>query len=206
MKLIVIFTSLLGVGAALKSAGLEARAERPDKRAPRLRVVGVEMRAPAINLAEYSTSTSKPTEKRSKSALTKMPGLQQRRESSEAAQSLKLRGEAQASDFFECTNPNPSPRTADCKVIVNQVLSTDDEIIIAANSCLVYSYRTCQAFFCSLCRTLDTSTQFIGSQLDTVDALCVENGQAGTIVGEDAPQWDAGFTYAGKGLPTFDVC
>lgn len=228
MKLIVIFTSLLGVGAALRSAGIEARAERPDKRAPRLRVVGVEMRAPAINLAEYSTSTSKPTEKRSKSALTKMPGLQQRGESSKAAPNLKLRGEAQASDFFECTNPvrslppqsyhlmtqprltsssqNPSPRTADCKVIVNQVLSTDDEIIIAANSCLVYSYKTCQAFFCSLCSTLDTSTQFIGSQLDTVDALCVENGQAGSIVGEDAPQWDAGFTYAGQGLPTFDVC
>lgn len=101
---------------------------------------------------------------------------------------------------------NPSPSTADCKVIVNQVLSTDDELLIAPNSCLVYSYRTCQGFFCSLCETLSTTTQFIGSQLDTVDALCVEGGQAGTIVGESAPQWDAGFTYAGQGLPTFDVC
>lgn len=99
-----------------------------------------------------------------------------------------------------------SPSTADCKVIVKQVLSTDDELIISPNSCLVFSFGTCQAFFCSLCQTLNTSTQFIGSQLDTVDALCVENGQAGTIVGEDAPQWDAGFTYAGQGLPTFNVC
>lgn len=78
--------------------------------------------------------------------------------------------------------------------------------IIAPNSCLVFSYGTCQGFFCSLCVELETSTQFIGSQLDTVDALCVEGGQAGTIVGEDTPQWDAGFTYAGQGLPTFDVC
>ena len=100
----------------------------------------------------------------------------------------------------------PSPSSAHCKVVVDQVLSTDDELIIAPNSCLVFSYRTCQAFFCSLCQTLDTTTQFIGSQLDTAEALCVENGQAGTIVGEDAPQWDAGFTYAGQGLPTFDVC
>jgi hypothetical protein len=86
------------------------------------------------------------------------------------------------------------------------VLSSNDELIIAANSCLVFSLGTCQGFFCSLCETLTTTTEFIGSQLDTVDALCVENGQAGTIVGEEAPQWDAGFTYAGEGLPTFDVC
>lgn len=101
---------------------------------------------------------------------------------------------------------NPSPASADCRVVVDQVLSTNDELIIAPNACMVFSYQTCQAFFCSLCQKLATSTGFIGTQLDTVDALCVQNGQAGTIVGEDAPQWDAGFTYLGDSLPTFDVC
>lgn len=98
----------------------------------------------------------------------------------------------------------PSPE--DCDVIVDQVLSSSDELIITANACLVFSFGTCQGFFCSLCETLSTTTDFIGSQLDTVDALCVENGQAGAIVGEDPPQWDAGFTYAGAPLPMYDVC
>ena len=73
-------------------------------------------------------------------------------------------------------------------------------------ACLVFSFRTCQGFFCSLCGTLSTSTDFIGNQLDTVDILCVSNGQVGTIVGEDVPQWDAGFTYVGASLPIYDVC
>ncbi|KAH6848006.1 hypothetical protein B0I37DRAFT_431983 [Chaetomium sp. MPI-CAGE-AT-0009] len=189
MKFILALTSLLGAAVAFKSSGSEERTARLRNRAPRPeKLAGVE-----VKTLEYRTSIGAPTEQRSKALLTRVPGLQRR-------------GAPQASDFFECTNPNPSPATADCKVIVNQVLSTDDEFIIAANSCLVYSFGTCQAFFCSLCETLSTTTTFIGSQLDTVDALCVENGQAGTIVGEDAPQWDAGFTYAGEGLPTFDVC
>lgn len=77
---------------------------------------------------------------------------------------------------------------------------------MARSSCLVFTYRTCQAFFCSLCSTLTTSTDFIGTQLDTVDALCVSNSQAGTIVGEDAPQYQLGFTRSGSGLPNYDVC
>jgi len=77
---------------------------------------------------------------------------------------------------------------------------------VAANSCLVFSFRTCQGFFCSLCTTLGTTTDFIGNQLDTIDALCLGSGQVGTIVGQDPPQWDAGFTYQGDGLPSYDVC
>jgi len=191
MKFIVVFTSFLGLATALESSGAEKRAARLPKRAPRPeKMAGVEMGTLA-----YRTSIGAPTEQRSTATLARVPGLQRRV------------GTPQASDFFECTNPNPSPATADCKVVVGQVLSSpDDEFIIAANSCLVFSYQSCQAFFCSLCETLTTTSGFIGGQLDTVDALCVENGQAGTIVGEDAPQWDAGFTYAGQGLPTFDVC
>jgi len=175
---------------AIESARSEERTTRMRKRFSRPeKVSGVEVRT-----LEYRTSIGAPTEKRSKATLVRVPGLQRRV------------GTPQASDFFECTNPNPRPSSADCTAIVNQVSSSDDEVIIAANSCLVYSYGTCQGFFCSLCDTLDTSTSFIGSQLDNVVALCVENGQAGSIVGEDAPQWDAGFTYAGQGLPTYDVC
>jgi len=77
---------------------------------------------------------------------------------------------------------------------------------VAQGSCLVFSYRTCQGFFCSLCSTLTTSTDFIGSQLDTVDALCVSGGQAGTIVGDEVPQYELGFIRSGGTLPNYDVC
>jgi len=43
-------------------------------------------------------------------------------------------------------------------------------------------------------------------QLDTVDGLCVAGGQAGTIVGESAPQYEVGFIRSGGGLPNYDVC
>lgn len=201
MKLVVLLTFSLGMVAALESARLGERAGGARQPTPRPRKVA----ALDVRASEYQVSTGTPTEQRSKITLTRVPDVLKRRDSAPAVRTLR-RQEPQASDFFECTNPNQRPATTDCKVIVSQILSTDDELIIAANSCLVYSYKTCQAFFCSLCQTLDTTTQFIGSQLDTVDALCVENGQAGTIVGEAAPQWDAGFTYAGQGLPSFDVC
>lgn len=90
--------------------------------------------------------------------------------------------------------------------MVDQVLSTNDTLVVSAGSCLTFSYRTCEGFFCSLCQQLTTTTDFIGNELDTAEALCVTNSQAGTIVGEDAPQWDAGFIYAGQSLPTYDVC
>jgi hypothetical protein len=86
------------------------------------------------------------------------------------------------------------------------VLATSQDYLFDANTCITFSFGTCQAFFCSLCETLATSSSFIGSQLDTVAALCVDNGQAGTIVGEDVPQWDAGFVRTGQSLPTYDVC
>lgn len=98
------------------------------------------------------------------------------------------------------------PDVADCNAIVSEVSKDDNAVILAENACLVYTFGTCQGFFCSLCDTMETTTQFIGTQLDNVVALCVENGQPGTIVGEEAPQWQAGFTYAGEGLPSFDVC
>lgn len=94
----------------------------------------------------------------------------------------------------------------DCGVIVKNVLGTGMDLIVDRGSCLVFSYRTCSAFFCSLCSALTTSTDFIGSQLDTVDALCVTDGKAGTIVGESSPQYEVGFVRAGNGLPNYDVC
>ncbi|KAL2167361.1 hypothetical protein VTG60DRAFT_1394 [Thermothelomyces hinnuleus] len=190
MRFTLLLTSFLGIALALELSRSESRATRTRQRSARPRLMtGVEMRT-----LEFRTSVGAPTEKRSKGALTKVPGLQRRT------------GAIESRDFYECTNPELRPSVEDCNTIVSEVLSTDNEVIIAANSCLVYSFGTCQGFFCSLCDTLDTSTQFIGTQLDNVVALCVEHGQAGSIVGEDAPQWDAGFTYAGEGLPTFDVC
>ena len=84
--------------------------------------------------------------------------------------------------------------------------ASDDDLSVAAGSCLVFVYQTCQGFFCSLCDTLDTTTDFIANQLDSADDLCVSQEQDGTIVGEDAPQWDAGFVLTGDSLPTYDVC
>ncbi|SPQ27102.1 a1fae60d-66bf-4313-bb7a-55df6bfb6296 [Thermothielavioides terrestris] len=188
MKLVVVLALLLGLAVALESTGLEAP-NCPN---------------------EYRTSLGKPSQHRAKAALKQVPAdlidpdVQRRRESFKAMQ--RLRSQAQASDFYECTNPSQVPSIADCDVVVEQVLSTSDELVVTANSCLTFSYNTCQAFFCSLCETLITTTDFIGNELDTTEALCLQNGQAGTIVGEDAPQWDAGFTYEGQPLPTYDVC
>ncbi|KAK4245089.1 hypothetical protein C7999DRAFT_34550 [Corynascus novoguineensis] len=190
MKFITLLASFLGVAAALESSGPESRVTRMHKRSTRPEMItSIKMRTP-----EFKTTISAPTEKRSTAALTKVSGLQQRSST------------LQARDFYECTNPELRPSVEDCNTIVSEVLSTDDPIIIAANSCLTYTFGTCQGFFCSLCETFETTTQNIGTQLDNVVALCVENGQPGTIVGEDAPQWEAGFTYAGQGLPTYDVC
>jgi hypothetical protein len=78
--------------------------------------------------------------------------------------------------------------------------------VVNANACLTFVYKTCKGFFCALCETLATTTDFIGNQLDSAEALCVADGAPGTIVGEDTPQWDAGFVRAADGLPTYDVC
>jgi len=144
--------------------------------------------------------------KRSTEAMEIVPaGLERRYESAQALRRLQ-RKQYSPNDFFECANANPAPASADCGVIVKNVLATGNDLVVARSSCLVFSYRTCQAFFCSLCSTLTTSTDFIGNQLDTVDALCVADGKAGTIVGEVSPQYQLGFTRAGSGLPNYENC
>ncbi|KAK0614362.1 hypothetical protein B0T14DRAFT_570304 [Immersiella caudata] len=144
--------------------------------------------------------------KRSTEAMEVVPaGLERRYESVQALRRLQ-RKQYSPNDFFECANANPAPASADCGVIVKNVLATGNDLVVARSSCLVFTYRTCQAFFCSLCSTLTTSTDFIGNQLDTVDALCVADGKAGTIVGEESPQYQLGFTRAGSGLPNYENC
>lgn len=111
------------------------------------------------------------------------------------------------SDLSLMSLQNPAPSSADCDVITAQVLATNFEVVVVtAGSCLTFSYKACPGFFCSLCVTLNTTTDFIGNQLDNAEALCEDNNQAGSILGQDPPQWEAGFTYAGDSLPTYDVC
>ncbi|KAI2468457.1 hypothetical protein F4781DRAFT_432433 [Annulohypoxylon bovei var. microspora] len=108
--------------------------------------------------------------------------------------------------FYECRDSSPSPGDSDCNTIINEVLALDQAITITSNSCLTFQYGTCWGFFCSLCQTLSTDTSFIGNQLISAEALCVANGQIGTVVSQDSPQWQAGFVYQGAGLPDYDVC
>ncbi|KAK1775406.1 hypothetical protein QBC45DRAFT_396143 [Copromyces sp. CBS 386.78] len=132
-------------------------------------------------------------------------GLSKRRESFQAVK--QLRRQVSAADFFECYNSNPAPSPSDCPTLTTQVLASNQELVVTANACLLFTYRSCQAFFCSLCSTISTSTDFIGNQLDTLEALCVENGQVGTIVGEGSSDgWDVGFLSPGGGVPWYDVC
>lgn len=113
MKFIILLTLLLGIAVALET-GLEERARRPRKRTPRPRksIDAGTLRAPNRPPkcpAEYKTATGKPSRRGSKAALKRVPpefvdpGLRRRRESAEALQ--RLRRQATASDFFECTNP-----------------------------------------------------------------------------------------------------
>ncbi|KAI1204543.1 uncharacterized protein F4807DRAFT_465570 [Annulohypoxylon truncatum] len=111
-----------------------------------------------------------------------------------------------ANAFYECRSSSPAPGDSDCNNIVDEVLALDQAITVASNACLTFQYGTCWGFFCSLCQTLSTDTTFIGNQLISAEALCVANGQIGTIVSQDAPQWQAGFVYQGAGLPDYDVC
>ncbi|KAI0879859.1 uncharacterized protein GGS22DRAFT_193840 [Annulohypoxylon maeteangense] len=111
-----------------------------------------------------------------------------------------------ANAFYECRNSSPAPGDSDCNNIINEVFALDQPITITSNACLTFQYGTCWGFFCSLCQTLSTDTNFIGNQLISAEALCVANGQIGTIVSQDVPQWQAGFVYQGAGLPDYDVC
>lgn len=95
MKLLTVFACLMGVAVALQPAARGERADSPSKRAPRSKAVGIEMRARSgLAVAEYSTSTSKPTQLHSKAGLAKVPSSQRRRQL-----------EPEPADFFECTNP-----------------------------------------------------------------------------------------------------
>jgi hypothetical protein len=216
MKVSAILACLFGIVAALPSVPLEAKDS--IKRTTSGKSFGLSLRSGASLPQGLTITTVTPTVVQSRAGLEKLPISHSSRK--------RRQLEPGPADFFECRDSvrvgivfleaepvidqrhaqSPRPSTADCKFIVDYLLASDDEFIIAANSCLAFSYRTCQGFFCSLCETLFTTTQFMGSQLDTVDALCVENGQAGTIVGEHAPQWEAGFTYTGQPVPAFDVC
>ncbi|KAL2117350.1 hypothetical protein VTJ04DRAFT_9518 [Mycothermus thermophilus] len=196
MKVSAILACLFGIVAALPSVPLEAKDS--IKRTTSGKSFGLSLRSGASLPQGLTITTVTPTVVQSRAGLEKLPISHSSRK--------RRQLEPGPADFFECRDSTPRPSTADCKFIVDYLLASDDEFIIAANSCLAFSYRTCQGFFCSLCETLFTTTQFMGSQLDTVDALCVENGQAGTIVGEHAPQWEAGFTYTGQPVPAFDVC
>lgn len=84
--------------------------------------------------------------------------------------------------------------------------ASNQDFILNEGTCLAFTFSTCTGYFCSLCGQLATHTDFIASQFESVQGLCVEAGQAGTIVGEDAPQYETGFLHAGSGVPTYDIC
>ncbi|KAI0485832.1 hypothetical protein F4859DRAFT_397382 [Xylaria cf. heliscus] len=120
----------------------------------------------------------------------------------------KPRDPITAQDFYECATTGNPPAASDCNVVINNVLATNQALVIAPGACLLFQYSTCWGFFCSLCERLGTDTNFIGSQLSTAQTLCVSGGAAGTIVGEDAPQWEAGLIHSNGQLPNYsgDVC
>ncbi|KAK7920950.1 hypothetical protein PG985_008972 [Apiospora marii] len=109
-------------------------------------------------------------------------------------------------DFYECQSSSPPPQPSDCNIVIDQVQASNQDFILNEGTCLAFTFSTCTGYFCSLCGQLATHTDFIASQFESVQGLCVEAGQAGTIVGEDAPQYETGFLRAGSGVPTYDVC
>ncbi|OIW25693.1 hypothetical protein CONLIGDRAFT_717405 [Coniochaeta ligniaria NRRL 30616] len=216
MKLFLLLTLLIGLGMALEFSELDSRQHRhrthKKTSRPKKFTGASSMRAasrPKGAPAEYKTGTDKATRKRSKANLKKMPADlidpdQKRRRDSLHALRL-LRRQATAADFYEC-GTGPAPADADCQVVIDQVLNSDETLVVNANSCLTFVYQSCQGFFCALCETLATTTDFVGNQLDSAEALCVADGSTGTVVGQDPPQWDAGLLNVGDGLPTYDVC
>lgn len=234
MKLLFLLTLLIGFAMAIEFSELDPRQRRhrPHKKTsrPKKFTGSSSMRAasrPKGAPDAYKTGTDRATRKRSKANLKKMPADlidpdQKRRRDSAHALRL-LRRQATAADFYECgtvsasslpvsgnyltsTRQGPAPTDADCQVVIDQVYASDETLVVNANSCLTFAYGSCQGFFCSLCETLATTTAFVGNQLDSAEALCVADGSTGTVVGEDPPQWDAGFVNVGDGLPTYDVC
>ncbi|RYC65305.1 hypothetical protein CHU98_g938 [Xylaria longipes] len=192
-------SSTLALFVGLSTAASILTADRPYK------VDESAVSVPEGAPADYQTATSSLTEEQSTKALINVPKRQlQRRDALR-----KPRDPITAQDFFECatTQGNP-PAARDCNAVITNVLATDQALVIAPGACLLFQFSTCWGFFCSLCERLGTDTDFIGSQLSTAQTLCVSGGAAGTIVGEDAPQWEAGFIRANGTLPNYsaDVC
>ncbi|KAI1493107.1 hypothetical protein F5X96DRAFT_285938 [Biscogniauxia mediterranea] len=165
---------------------------------------------PAYAPEGYSTAVGQTSLKSEKINLLELPAeLVSRNRALRKPRGLEDR-QFTSQDFYECTSSNPAPAASDCDVVISQVFAADQSLTITASSCLLFQYGTCWGFFCSLCQQLSTSTSFIGGQLSTAESLCISNsagGQTGTVVGEDAPQWQAGFVYQGRGLPNYaDVC
>ncbi|KAI0539197.1 hypothetical protein GGR58DRAFT_500459 [Xylaria digitata] len=169
--------------------------------------------APEDAPADYHTTVGSLTENHSARGLIELPSelvdrsapIQQlqRRDASK-----KPRGDVSAADFYECATTGNPPRSSDCTVVINNVFAADQATVIAPGACLLFQFNTCWGFFCSLCELLGTDTTFIGNQLLNAQTLCVNGGSAGTVVGEDAPQWEAGLIRANGQLPNYagDVC
>ncbi|KAI0803405.1 hypothetical protein GGR55DRAFT_691780 [Xylaria sp. FL0064] len=140
--------------------------------------------------------------------VTQLPAGTSIQKSKSRDTSSKPRDTVAANDFFECATTGNPPAASDCEVVISNVLAADQGVVIAPGACLLFQFNTCWGFFCSLCQRLGTSTDFIGSQLETAQTLCVSGGAAGTVVGEDAPQWEAGFVHSSGVLPNYagDVC
>ncbi|KAI1151801.1 hypothetical protein F4825DRAFT_340782 [Nemania diffusa] len=142
-------------------------------------------------------------------ALITLPdALASRDASFQRRDSRKPRGTIAARDFYECATSGVAPKATDCNVVVSNVFATNQALVVAPGACLLFQFGTCWGFFCSLCQQLGTDTDFIGSQLSTAQTLCVSKGSAGTLVGEAAPQWEAGFIRSNGALPNYagDVC
>ncbi|KAI1366317.1 hypothetical protein F5Y08DRAFT_337709 [Xylaria arbuscula] len=122
--------------------------------------------------------------------------------------SKKPRDTIAARDFYECATSGNPPIAKDCETVITNVYATNQAVVIASGACLLFQYNTCWGFFCSLCQRLGTDTNFIGDQLTTAQTLCVSGGAAGTVVGDTAPQWEAGFVHSSGALPNYagDVC
>ncbi|KAL7624673.1 hypothetical protein AAE478_006243 [Parahypoxylon ruwenzoriense] len=155
-----------------------------------------------LNRANLKKIPSRSVDTDSKSVLSRRRALRQLR---------GLEDQYSVNAFYECRDSNPAPSDADCSRIIDEVYALGGQsLIIAPNACLLFQYGTCWGFFCALCQgqQLTTDTDFVAAQLSSAEALCVANGgQVGTIVGDDAPQWQAGFVYRGQSLPDYyDVC
>ncbi|KAI0019799.1 hypothetical protein F4780DRAFT_405904 [Xylariomycetidae sp. FL0641] len=191
MKLFVSVAALAGLASALSTPVEVRRSQSLTKNSVQVGTT-----------SEFTISTMEPTEELSAETLSRIETLSRR------DVLTKLRGrQFSASDFYECRSSSPAPSESDCQSVISNVYGLSTTLTVTARSCLTFSFGTCQGFFCSLCQQLSTSTDFVGSELDTANDLCVSGGQAGTVVGDSAPQWSAGFVYAGRSLPTYnDVC